>query len=193
MNYGRIRTSRLLTGLAGLALVPGIMTTALQGAPPAAAATATAQHTTSRPATPYGLQWCYYSGKFACLNAWGGGPWVDTYTGGPEDNDTNQMFSTVTEGSYTDLSWTGGSGECIGDAYNSSSYADTSLDPCGSGWGTNFTEGSSGCPQGDDWFYNSHWKGYLGPVANWTNGSHFYLNKPTPYCYSQSFFAGTKS
>jgi hypothetical protein len=83
-------------------------------------------------------------------------------------------------------------GQCIGDAYNNSGDADVSLDGCGngtgggSGWGTNFTVGTSGCPAGEMWFHNNHWNGYLGPGGS-ANGSHFYLNKPTPYCFNVAF------
>jgi hypothetical protein len=52
----------------------------------------------------------------------------------------------------------------------------------GQGWGVNFTWGTSGCPAGEAWFKNVHWNGYLGPPANFVNGSHFYLNKPSKTC-----------
>ena len=202
MDNARIRTPRLMAGLAGLALVLGIITIGLYGAPKATAATRPAAHHVSggsasrvvpasrRPLPSYGFQYCYYNQKYACVNAWGGGPWVDTYTGGPEGNDTNQLFTVISTASGVGLSWTGGNGECVGDAYNNSGYADTSLDPCGSGWGTNFTTGNSGCKDSSDtWFYNTHWHGYLGPPSGWTNGSHFYLDKPGPYCFSESIMA----
>jgi hypothetical protein len=151
--------------------------------------------------TPFGQEeWCTTTGGTACLNAWGGGPWVNDYTGGFESRDSNQDFvlSAVynANGDATGIyqlgfvgsgSW---AGRCIGDAYNDSGYADVSLDGCGngtgggSGWGTNFTVGTSGCPAGEEWFHNNHWNGYLGPVGGAVNGSHFYLNKPTPYCFS---------
>jgi hypothetical protein len=37
------------------------------------------------------------------------------------------------------------------------------------------------------WFHDNHWNGYLGPGRQ-ANGSHFYLNKPTPYCFNVDFF-----
>jgi hypothetical protein len=139
-------------------------------------------------------EWCYYNGGYACLNAWGGGPFVDAYTGGPETTDANQDFALIYNYAtgYYELAFTGSgswSGECIGDANNNSGDADVSLDPCGTasgnqGWGTNMTWGTSGCPSGEAWFYDYHWGGYLGPPDNWVNGSPFYLNKPGYLCFS---------
>jgi hypothetical protein len=129
-----------------------------------------------------------------CVNAWGGGPWVDEYTGGPELSDTHQDFTVIDEnGSQSDSSeimfYGSGSwnGECIGDAYNNSGYADTSLDPCAlpgqsAGWGTQMTWGTSGCPSGEAWFHDNHWNGYLAPANGGVNGSHWYLNDQTKTC-----------
>jgi hypothetical protein len=118
---------------------------------------------------------------------------------GPETGDNHQDFYLAAEDNangnatgYYQLIYDG-SGSCIGDAYNKSGYADTSLDPCGSsisggqGWGTNMTVGTSGCPSGKAWIHDAHWNGYLGPPAGAVNGSHFYLNKPSPYCFSVTF------
>lgn len=139
-----------------------------------------------------GQQFCYYSGGYACLNAWGGGPWVDVYT---SPNTQNNDFTII--GGSTGSNWqiedTGGnawSGSCVGDAYNESGQADTSLDPCGTGWGTNFTiaygTGDNGCPDGTVMFYNNHWGAYLGPPNGYANGSHFYLNVPEVICFRMS-------
>jgi hypothetical protein len=129
-----------------------------------------------------------------CLNAWGGGPWVNVYTGGDEISDTDQHFMVIDENGdqngTAEIMFTGSgswNGQCIGDAYNNSGYADTSLDPCArpgqsAGWGTQFTWGTSGCPSGTAWFYDARWKGYLGPPAGAVNGSHWYLNKPSKVC-----------
>jgi hypothetical protein len=151
-------------------------------------------------------QWCATTGGTACLNAWGGGPWVNDSTTGFESGDDNQNFFLSQEddangnptGNYQLVfGGIGGSGswagQCIGDAYNNSGDADTSLDGCGNGiaggagWGTNMTVGTSGCPSGEVWFHDNHWNGYLGPGGS-ANGSHFYLNKPTPYCFNVDFF-----
>lgn len=150
-------------------------------------------------------QWCENTVGTGCLNAWSGGPWINDYTGGPETRDINQEMFVVNENGNTDGSgnnqivfagndsW---GGQCIGDAYNDPTYADTSLDPCAfpafnqsAGWGTQMTVGTSGCPSGEAWFHDNHWNGYLGPVGGAVNGSHFYLNKPTPYCF-QVYFVG---
>jgi hypothetical protein len=147
-------------------------------------------------------EWCQNTVGTGCPNAWGGGPWVNDYTGGFEAGDTNQDFflSAVDNangnatGNYQ-LVFAGSSswaGQCIGDAYNNSGYADTSLDGCGngtgggSGWGTNFTIGTSGCSDGEGWFHNNHWNGYL--AGSGANGSHFYLNDQTKFCFSIAFF-----
>jgi hypothetical protein len=151
----------------------------------------------------YQEEWCATTGGTACLNAWGGGPWVDDSTTGFESGDNHQNFflsgvdnaNGNATGNYQ-LGFAGSgswAGQCIGDAYNNSGDADVSLDGCGngtgggSGWGTNFTVGTSGCPAGEMWFHNNHWNGYLGPGGS-ANGSHFYLNKPTPYCFNVDFF-----
>ena len=80
-------------------------------------------------------------------------------------------------------------GECIGDAYNNSGYADTSLDGCAlpgqsAGWGTQMTWGTSGCPSGTAWFHDNHWNGYLAPANTAVNGSHWYLNDQTKICFA---------
>ena len=154
--------------------------------------------------TPFSKEeWCATTDGTACLNAWGGGPWVDDSTTGFESGDNHQNFvlSGVDNANgnatgYYQLEFGGSgswAGQCVGDAYNNSADADTSLDGCGngtgggSGWGTNMTMGTSGCPAGEVWFHDNHWNGYLGPGGS-ANGSHFYLNKPTPYCFNVDFF-----
>jgi len=158
----------------------------------------------SNSATPFTeQQWCENTVGTGCLNAWSGGPWVNDYTGGPETRDINQEMFLVNENGNTNGSgnnqiifvgndsW---GGQCIGDAYNDPTYADTSLDPCAfpyfgqsAGWGTQMTVGTSGCPSGEAWFHDNHWNGYLGPVGGAVNGSHFYLNKPSKYCFKVAF------
>jgi hypothetical protein len=149
-------------------------------------------------------EWCENTAGTACPNAWSGGPWVNDSTTGFESGDNHQNFflsgidnaNGNATGTYQLVFAGSGSwaGQCIGDAYNNSGNADTSLDGCGngtgggSGWGTNFTVGTSGCPAGEMWFHNNHWNGYLGPPAGAVNGSHFYLNKPTPYCFNVDYF-----
>jgi hypothetical protein len=142
---------------------------------------------------PSGDQECFINGGYACLNAWNGGPWVNVYTGGPNTpNNDFTVISSQSNGIYVEIEDTGAntwSGQCIGDAYNESGQADTSLDPCGfsgpAGWGTNFTYtyGPPNCPSGEIAFKNNHWGGWLGPPNNWVNGSHFYLNNPAIYCF----------
>lgn len=211
MKNGHAWRPRLIAGLGSLVLMLGILAAFQPGMPqlprasrPAAparigtVALRTSGVSASRIATmSYGAQFCYYNGGYACLNAWGGGPWVNTYTGGPDGADTNADFGTININGILEIEYTGGgawNGECIGDAYNRSGYADTSLDSCGNvnnggaGWGTSFTEGNSGCPTGKDWFYNNHWGGYLGPPNGWINGSHFYLNNTARICFSSTLY-----
>jgi hypothetical protein len=146
-------------------------------------------------------QWCDTNGGTACLNAWGGGPWIYDSTSGPETGDTNQSMFLVNENGNTsgsgnnqivfvgNGSW---GGECIGDAYNNPGYADTSLDACANpvfgttaGWGTQMTVGTSGCPSGEAWFHDNHWNGYL--AGSGANGSKFYLNDQTKTCFTADF------
>jgi hypothetical protein len=138
------------------------------------------------------IQFCGPNFGSDCLNAWGGGPWVNDSTSGDENGDTNQHFMVIdengTQNSTAEIMYTGSSswnGECIGDAYNNSGYADTSLDACArpgqsAGWGTQMTWGTSGCPSGTAWFHDNHWNGYLAPANG--NGSHWYLNDQTKTC-----------
>jgi len=171
-------------GLAG-AILLSIGTVLAIGIPEASAQTGIPE--TSAPITG---AWCYPSGfSAACLNAWNGGPWVDVYT---NPNAQNDNFTAIqgADGNWV-LEDTGGnawSGECIGDAYNESGKADTSLDPCGfngtnAGWGTQFELVTAGCIAGDAAFYSLRWHGYLGPPDGWANGSHFYLNRPGEICF----------
>jgi hypothetical protein len=149
-------------------------------------------------------EWCENTVGTGCLNAWSGGPWVKDYTGGPETGDDHQVFYLVdvdnsvgnATGNYQivyDGQGTSWADQCVGDAYNNSGDADTSLDSCGndtgggSGWGTEMSVGTNGCPSGEAWIHDNHWNGYLGPPAGAVNGSHFYLNKPTPYCFNVAF------
>jgi hypothetical protein len=132
--------------------------------------------------TEYYGEWCYKKGDgpWACLNAWGGGPDVNVYTTG-HDHTPNNYFTVYPE---PDGFWgiKAANGECIGDRGNASGTASTGLVTCGSGWGSNFVVGtyaSGACPNGQSLqFYNEHWKGLLGPPADWSNGDPFYLNKP---------------
>jgi hypothetical protein len=140
-------------------------------------------------------QWCGPNSGNDCPNAWGGGPWVNVSTSGPETGDTNQHFMVIDENGNQnsgEIVFTGSSswgGECIGDAYNNSGYADTSLDACArpgqsAGWGTQMTWGTSGCPSGTAWFHDNHWNGYLAPANGAVNGSHFYLNDQSKTCFA---------
>ena len=149
------------------------------------------------PAVITSTQWCGPAPPGNdCLNAWGGGPYVNVYTGGPENRDTHDHFMVIDENGDqngpAEIMYTGSGswfGRCIGDASNDSTLADVSLDACArpgqsAGWGTQFTWGTSGCPSGEAWFHDNHWNGYLGPPAGAVSGSHWYLNKPSKVCFA---------
>jgi hypothetical protein len=139
-------------------------------------------------------QWCSNSNS-ACLNSWSEGQYVDDYAGGPDISNDNSDFGLVYNDAtgYFEILYTGPgayAGDCIGDASNNSGLADAGLVGCGTtsgsqGWGTNMNYGTSGCPNGEIWFYDYHWNGYLGPSGG--NGTHFYLNKPTRYCFTYTY------
>jgi hypothetical protein len=141
-----------------------------------------------------GNEFCFENNGYACLNAWGGGPWVDVYTAGPTGT-ANNYFTAIyhqNTGDWQIVDTDGGTwkNDCIGDAYNESGQAETSLDSCGTngvggGWGTNFEEDPGACSNGGVAFLNVHWNGYLGPPNKWVNGSNFYLNKSVdaPICF----------
>jgi len=150
-----------------------------------------------------GNQWCDDQGY--CLNAWGGGPFIksDGYPAAnndfsviPDASLCNGGFTTATCPSgfgragypIVQFEYTNGgswAGRCIGDAYNLSGRADTSLDTCGGGsngtggWGVNFIQGTgNGCIPGKAVFLNIHWlPGYISVADN--NGTPVYLNNST--------------
>jgi hypothetical protein len=165
---------------------------------------------TSHAAAGYGNQFCTtnYLGhtNLMCLNAWGGGPWVNVYTHlGTINND----FTLGKSNSYWSLSLTGGTNirwidQCIGDAYDNAGSEETSLDPCphaaypghpayNGGWGTNFIP--IPCTGGYE-FKNVHWTDddrvgnpnldnrWLAPNG-WGNNANFVLNSPKAYCFKK--------
>jgi hypothetical protein len=127
-----------------------------------------------------GHQWENNNGQY--LNAWGGGPLVES-----ENTQTLNNDFTIETNSDGDLSLvsTGGSGSydnCIADYQDSSTNAHAAVQSfCQPGyavpWGANLTETDSPCGAGLDAFYDAHWGGYLG-AADDGNGSEFYLNVP---------------
>ena len=141
-----------------------------------------------------GSNWCIGNSD-DCINAWGGGPLVNVYTGGPV---TNGLFAPVTDshGQFGYLLFghfgVTYSSKCIGDNNNDPNNARAALIACpganggstsGDGWGTHLTEDHTNCATGYVGYYDTHWRGWLGPVAGYGNGSAFYLNKQSPYCY----------
>jgi hypothetical protein len=169
-----LRRSRILVSGAGVFLAVGLAVIAQAG--PAAPAYASGSRT----------QFCDGS---QCVNAWGGGPAVNTYTPGVSNN---YFAEIITYTGNVGLQFEGSganSGDCVGDWNNSSTDARAGLySNCGDtqpAWGANLRE--VGCSNGGVAFYDIHWNGYLGP-ATAGNGVAFYLNKPTPYCFQITLF-----
>jgi hypothetical protein len=141
-------------------------------------------------ATP--SQYCYEAlyPSIACLNAWGGGPNINVEESSDPNIQNNRFEVLPDSGKYYQIQFVGGggslyNGDCIGDLGNNQADAVAGLVPChdhsgNAGWGTLFTVSHS-C--GTNVFRNSHWSGWLGPVDGYVNGSHFYLNKPSPVCF----------
>lgn len=132
-----------------------------------------------------GNQYAYCNPGCAFVNAWGGGPWVNVYLGGQTVNNDFTLVYNNNTGYYNIEDTDGGpyNGYCVADANNSSGDARTALNACGTAWGSNFIIGNLGCGSGYEWFYNTHWGGYLSPANNYVNGSHFYLNNPNINCF----------
>jgi hypothetical protein len=136
-----------------------------------------------------GEQWCTQGSL--CLNGWNGGPEVNVESKNAGNND----FILLTNGNYVNITFAAGDGQykldCVGDFGNLSTDARAGLvGGCGGsgvGWGGNFTPISCSNSYGTGYeFKNAHWtNGYLAP-SNSANGSAFYLNTGTPYCYIES-------
>ena len=168
----RLRRSRFLVTVAGVSLTVGLAVIAQAG-----------------PAAPaYASSRTQYCAGTQCLNAWNGGPAVNTFTPNVSNND----FQAINDSdNQTALQFQGSGsffGACIGDYGNSSTDARAGLDDnCAGGvvpWGGNLQ--ASTCPGGIE-FKDLHWNGYLGPATT-GNGVAFYLNKPTPYCFALTSF-----
>jgi hypothetical protein len=133
-----------------------------------------------------GYQWCQEPGDgYAyCLNAWGGGPEVNTYVTTNTANDpTNNDFQyyRTPQGHY-ELEFVGGGGDtglCIGDLGNNQYSARAGLVECptsgAGGWGTQITlAAGGGCPSGTEALYDIHWGAYIATGTSW--GGAVYLN-----------------
>jgi hypothetical protein len=142
-----------------------------------------------------GDQFC--TGTNYCINAWNGGPLINVYAPGVNNN----AFTMIQNSSgYWNLQFTNTNsnnyGECIGDMNDSSTNARAALDPqdCASNdiaWGANFTIVTRNCPSGEFALHNNHWNGYLAPsTPGLGNGDSFYLNNADEFCYSETFFVG---
>ncbi len=134
-------------------------------------------------------QYCY--GPY-CLNAWNGGPEVNVYSPGVNNNSFDAFFSEGT--GYWNIQFLGGgryNEDCIGDLGNNSHDARAGLySDCAAGnvaWGANFTAETQNCSSGDIAFHDNHWGGWLAP-AGLGDGDAFYLNNPDEYCFTGSSF-----
>lgn len=124
-----------------------------------------------------------------CLDAWNGGPLIKVYgTNGGQ----NTVFDTITnqnQTQFTQIEFDPGGilqGQCIGDVGNNPNDARsgfvTGCGGSGIGWGGNWGVQNCASNQGVE-FWNAHWNGWLGPENANGNGTQFYNNKPTPYCF----------
>jgi hypothetical protein len=135
-----------------------------------------------------GWQWCYeYSGQ-ACLNAWGGGPWVKVETSrGLVNNDFTLVLNHAYNKYQLEFTGHGTSGLCIGDGNNDPNNGYAYLVPCGftggAGWGSLLDLGNCGsnyrCFKDDHWSSVQGRDDWIGPVNNYGNGSPFTLNNST--------------
>jgi hypothetical protein len=160
-----------------------------------------------------GVQWCNNSSGSECLDAWFGGPAVETYPAGNYANGNNEWSVTSLGipppcGGYHTTSscpWPGttpglpivqfnsastGScgGEFIGDSGNSQTDAAAGCVGYG-GWGWNFIEDAAGCPAGAARFISIHWStswsSARGLQVGGSTGDKVY-NNSTPAClYNQ--------
>jgi hypothetical protein len=125
--------------------------------------------TTPKAFASSGYQLCTYSNE--CLNAWGGGPYVNVEGQGPANN----SFAIVDSGSYFHIVYEGtgvygGGAYCVADVNGSQSDARMGLALCSSApWGYNFSDGPSGS------IHNVHWNASLAPAGS-AAGSAWYGN-----------------
>jgi hypothetical protein len=127
-----------------------------------------------------------------CLNAWNGGPYLETYSPGASNEDF-QLQTVDRNGTiYSQIKYLP-YGTCVGDGNGGSSTDARAVmtDACngangyGGSYGTLFLLEPGGCVFG--WgLYNVHWGGYLnyaGFPNNVGNGVPWYLNNPdASYC-----------
>ena len=173
----RLRLAALITAvLTCVSVVVGIGLTA----------TAAYAQTSEICAVPIGE----YLAEAPCLNAWNGGPYLETETPGASNEDFR--LETVDRGGtiYDQIEYLPFQ-TCVGDG-NGGSNTDARAvmtDACngangyGGSYGTLFLLVNNNCPIG--WtLFNVHWGGYLSYSAfpNYQNGSPFYLNTGVESC-----------
>jgi hypothetical protein len=140
-----------------------------------------------------------------CTNAWNGGPFIKSYSYSAVNNDftwvvnINECNGGITTSTCPGhgigagqgigaLKFTGSGawvGRCIGDAYNDSGRADSSLDACPSGsnnggWGVNMVWVTQNTCSPYILLYDIHWNGYI--YVHETAGQTVYLNNANGTC-----------
>ena len=142
-------------------------------------------------------QYCdILDGPTACLNAWGGGPYVNV----EESNDPriqNNRFQVLPEANGNfQIQFLGGgqyNGYCIGDEGNVSGNATAGLVVCnthtGAGWapysGTGVISARGTRARTSMHIITRTGAAILGRAGGYVNGSHFYLNKPNLVCFAR--------
>jgi len=134
-----------------------------------------------------------YVPSFPCLNAWNGGPDLNTYTPGASDEDF-QLEVVDRSGVYYDQIEYLPYDTCVGDGDGGSSTDARAVmtDACngangyGGSYGTLFLLEDDSCPLGYK-FFNVHWGGLLSysGVPEGGDGDAFYLNTALSYCMGQ--------
>jgi len=155
--------------------------------------------------------------SLACLNAWNGGPYVNTYgpntrndnfhiqpiagrcRAGSDYTTANCPYSGVPGGLLiVQIQYLNNPGDCLGDFNGLSGSARASaFDACnnpntgsGGSYGTVFFEyvPSAGCPPGHFQLYSFHWQNGGLNYPGAGNDQPWYLNTTTPDCVQQGTF-----
>lgn len=136
-----------------------------------------------------GYDWCEAGLPGECLNAWNGGPYVNTYRYGVNNDHFSDFVDA--DGAIAVQFDGGGSynGDCIGDYGNSKTDARAGLVGCGSGgigWGVNMIAYQCTSPQGNGVeLWDEHWSAWVEVGLN--SGNPVYLNSSNPSCFVSAY------
>jgi hypothetical protein len=129
-----------------------------------------------------------------CLNAWGGGPYLNAHSPGVSHEDFAAKSVDRNGTYYYQLEYLP-DGPCVGDYGGGSGDAGAAMnDTCngsngyGGSYGTLFDYYSDGCPNGGGVFCNVHWGGNL--YAAEADGSAYYLNSASGTCQYEFTLSG---